>query len=220
MAEDSWNAHIGYLEDEVKKIDERADKLEATIPRPDTILKPGVLYRGRDTEWPPKSLGLGRSQGLDKFLVHGRPPFPAECASSAVTSTVWPSFYREIIGGEAQMSCALCPETVDSRQERCDFWASESQRIFARPEIALLGKRGFWAGKQSRQLVPRRHSHAISRRGGTLHARATLASNLLRIFGSLMNREVIALDQAHHLIIGKRQGHVQAISRGRNLGLV
>ena len=32
MAEDSWNAHIGYLEDEVKKIDERADKLEATIP--------------------------------------------------------------------------------------------------------------------------------------------------------------------------------------------
>ena len=32
MAEDSWNAHIGYLEDEVKKIDARADKLEATIP--------------------------------------------------------------------------------------------------------------------------------------------------------------------------------------------
>jgi prefoldin subunit 5 len=32
VAEDSWNAHIGYLEDEVKKIDERADKLEATIP--------------------------------------------------------------------------------------------------------------------------------------------------------------------------------------------
>lgn len=30
--EDSWNAHIGYVEDEVKKIDERADKLEATIP--------------------------------------------------------------------------------------------------------------------------------------------------------------------------------------------
>ena len=33
MAEDSWNAHIGYLEDEVKNIDERADKLEA--PNPD-----------------------------------------------------------------------------------------------------------------------------------------------------------------------------------------
>ena len=32
VAEDSWNAHIGYLEDEVKKIDARADKLEATIP--------------------------------------------------------------------------------------------------------------------------------------------------------------------------------------------
>ena len=32
VAEDSWNAHIGYLEDEVKRIDERADKLEATIP--------------------------------------------------------------------------------------------------------------------------------------------------------------------------------------------
>ena len=32
MAEDSWNAHISYLEDEVKKIDERADKLEQMIP--------------------------------------------------------------------------------------------------------------------------------------------------------------------------------------------
>ena len=32
MAKDSWNAHIRYLEDEVKKIDERADKLEAAIP--------------------------------------------------------------------------------------------------------------------------------------------------------------------------------------------
>ena len=31
MAEDSWNAHISYLEDEVKKIDERADKLEEMI---------------------------------------------------------------------------------------------------------------------------------------------------------------------------------------------
>ena len=28
MAGDTWNAHISYLEDEVKKIDERADKLE------------------------------------------------------------------------------------------------------------------------------------------------------------------------------------------------
>ena len=32
MAEDSWNAHIGYLEDEVKKLEERADKLENMIP--------------------------------------------------------------------------------------------------------------------------------------------------------------------------------------------
>ena len=31
MAEDSWNEHIGYLESEVKKIDERANRLEATI---------------------------------------------------------------------------------------------------------------------------------------------------------------------------------------------
>ena len=32
MADDSWNAHIKYLEDEVKKINERADKLEKMIP--------------------------------------------------------------------------------------------------------------------------------------------------------------------------------------------
>jgi hypothetical protein len=32
MAEDSWNAHLSYLADEVKKIDERADKLEQMIP--------------------------------------------------------------------------------------------------------------------------------------------------------------------------------------------
>jgi hypothetical protein len=32
MADDSWNAHISYLEDEVKKIEERADKLESMIP--------------------------------------------------------------------------------------------------------------------------------------------------------------------------------------------
>jgi prefoldin subunit 5 len=32
MVEDSWNAHIAYLEDEVRKIDERAEKLEAMLP--------------------------------------------------------------------------------------------------------------------------------------------------------------------------------------------
>jgi hypothetical protein len=32
MAEDPWNVHINYLEDEVKKIEERADKLEEMIP--------------------------------------------------------------------------------------------------------------------------------------------------------------------------------------------
>lgn len=32
MAEDPWKAHIRYLEEEVKKINERADKLEAMIP--------------------------------------------------------------------------------------------------------------------------------------------------------------------------------------------
>ena len=32
MTEDSWNAHISYLEDEVKKIEERADKVENMIP--------------------------------------------------------------------------------------------------------------------------------------------------------------------------------------------
>ena len=32
MADDSWNAHIKYLEDEVKKIEERAEKLENMIP--------------------------------------------------------------------------------------------------------------------------------------------------------------------------------------------
>jgi prefoldin subunit 5 len=31
MTEDTWNAHISYLEDEVKKIDERADKLEEMV---------------------------------------------------------------------------------------------------------------------------------------------------------------------------------------------
>ena len=32
VADVSWNAHIKYLEDEVKKIEERADKLEKMIP--------------------------------------------------------------------------------------------------------------------------------------------------------------------------------------------
>jgi hypothetical protein len=32
VAEDSWNAHISYLEGTVKKIDERAARLEAMIP--------------------------------------------------------------------------------------------------------------------------------------------------------------------------------------------
>ena len=32
MTEDALAAHIRYLEDEVKKLGERADKLEATIP--------------------------------------------------------------------------------------------------------------------------------------------------------------------------------------------
>lgn len=31
MAENSWSAHIGYLEEEVKKLDERADRLEASV---------------------------------------------------------------------------------------------------------------------------------------------------------------------------------------------
>ena len=32
MAEDPWKAHISYLEEEVKKIGERADRLEAMLP--------------------------------------------------------------------------------------------------------------------------------------------------------------------------------------------
>jgi prefoldin subunit 5 len=59
VAEDSWNAHIGYLEDEVKKIDERADKLEATIPDLENEQKKHVLRELMDREkWertePPK----------------------------------------------------------------------------------------------------------------------------------------------------------------------
>jgi hypothetical protein len=43
MAEDSWNDHIGYLESEVKKIDERADKLEAMIAGQESEAKKGAL---------------------------------------------------------------------------------------------------------------------------------------------------------------------------------
>ena len=32
VADDSWNAHIRYLEDEVKKIEQRAEKLDKMIP--------------------------------------------------------------------------------------------------------------------------------------------------------------------------------------------
>jgi len=32
LAENSWNAHAAYLEEEVKKIDARADRLEIVIP--------------------------------------------------------------------------------------------------------------------------------------------------------------------------------------------
>jgi hypothetical protein len=32
MADDPWKSHIRYLEEEVEKIGERADKLEALIP--------------------------------------------------------------------------------------------------------------------------------------------------------------------------------------------
>ena len=32
MADDPWKTHIRYLEDEVQKIGERADKLEAMVP--------------------------------------------------------------------------------------------------------------------------------------------------------------------------------------------
>jgi hypothetical protein len=32
VAENSWHAHTAYLEDEVKKLDARADRLETIIP--------------------------------------------------------------------------------------------------------------------------------------------------------------------------------------------
>ena len=43
MAEDPWKAHITYLEDEVKKIGERADKLEAMIPDMESAQKKHAL---------------------------------------------------------------------------------------------------------------------------------------------------------------------------------
>jgi len=43
MAQDSWNVHSGYLEDEVKKIDERADKLEEMISGPKNEQKKHAL---------------------------------------------------------------------------------------------------------------------------------------------------------------------------------
>jgi hypothetical protein len=43
LAEDPWKAHISYLEDEVKKIDARADKLEAMIAHAQSEQKKHVL---------------------------------------------------------------------------------------------------------------------------------------------------------------------------------
>jgi hypothetical protein len=43
VAEDSWKAHIAYLEDEVKKTEERADRLEATISDLENEQKKHVL---------------------------------------------------------------------------------------------------------------------------------------------------------------------------------
>ena len=57
----------------------------------------------------------------------------------------------------------------------------------------------------------------LNRQGTT--AGVTLASNPLRVCDSQVKGEGIALDQAHRLIIGKTQGHIQAISRGYNFGL-
>jgi hypothetical protein len=39
MADDPWEVHIQYLEEEVVKTGERADKLEATIPSLDGARK-------------------------------------------------------------------------------------------------------------------------------------------------------------------------------------
>ena len=66
VAEDSWNTHIGYLEDEVKKIDDRADKLEATIPDLENEQKKHALRelpqvsRARETEIPVQCEGCRR----------------------------------------------------------------------------------------------------------------------------------------------------------------
>ena len=43
MGQEAWNAHLSYLEDEVKKIDERADKLEQMIPDIDNQQKKHAL---------------------------------------------------------------------------------------------------------------------------------------------------------------------------------
>ena len=44
--------------------------------------------------------------------------------------------------------------------------------------------------------------------------------NPLQVCDSQVKGEGITLDQAHRLIIGKTQGHIQTISRGYNFGLV
>ena len=43
MAETSWDGHIGYLEDEVKKIDERVDRLVAMIRQQENEQKKQAL---------------------------------------------------------------------------------------------------------------------------------------------------------------------------------
>jgi hypothetical protein len=45
MSEASWKIHIGYLEGEVRKIDERADKLEALIAAPNNGQNKDALRR-------------------------------------------------------------------------------------------------------------------------------------------------------------------------------
>jgi cell shape-determining protein MreC len=43
LAEDYWNAHVAYLEEEVRKIGERVGKLEAIIPDLDNEQKKHAL---------------------------------------------------------------------------------------------------------------------------------------------------------------------------------
>jgi len=43
VAETSWDGHIGYLEDEVKKIDERVDRLVAMIRQQENEQKKQAL---------------------------------------------------------------------------------------------------------------------------------------------------------------------------------